>query len=299
MLIDEQGDDTYRCREMAQAVGHWGFGLLADGGGSDRYDARVAGQAVGLPGGYGLLVDEGPEGDDYYCKGSQASGYGTAGVFEGWGQGVGFGYRPYASGGIGVLYDGGGADRMEGGNFSQGGGYYYGVGILYNGGAGSDRYIGSRWAQGWSAHQAAGIMIEAGGNDHYTTRYAVVQGCAWDEGNALFIDEAGDDLYEGGGFSQGAAAMNGWCIFLEMGGRDTYRYADQARAGSNSYHGGTSLSFFVDAGGEEDDYPSLTNNRIESQGTHSIFVDLPGAIGEALEGDLIETLAESKELSGQ
>jgi len=294
MLIDEQGDDTYRCGEMAQGVGHWGYGLLTDHAGRDRYEAHVVAQGVGLPGGYGLLHDGGSEGDHYYCKGSQASGYGTAGVFEGWGQGVGFGYRPYASGGVGLLFDAGGPDRVEGGNFSQGGGYFYGVGILYNGGGSPDRYIGSRWAQGWSAHQAAGIMIEAGGNDHYTTRYAVAQGCAWDEGNALFIDEAGDDVYEGGGFSHGAAAMNGWSIFLELGGSDTYRYTDQARAGGNSYHGGTSLSFFVDAGGDEDDYPQRTNHRIESKGTHSIFVDLPGSIEEALEEQVIEALAGSE-----
>lgn len=295
MLIDERGDDLYRCSEMSQGVGHWGFGVLADGAGSDRYEAHVAGQGVGLPGGYGLVYDGGTEGDHYYCKGSQASGYGTAGVFEGWGQGVGFGYRPYASGGVGLLYDAGGADRTEGGNFSQGGGYYYGVGILYNGGDSADRYIGSRWAQGWSAHQATGIMIEAGGDDHYTTRYAVVQGCAWDEGNALFIDEQGDDVYEGGGFSQGAASMNGWSIFLELGGRDTYRYTDQAVAGSNSYHGGTSLSFFVDAGGDEDSYPKRSNNRIESGGAHSIFVDLPGTIAEALKGKVIDSLMGEEE----
>lgn len=278
MLVDESGDDTYRGIQLHQGVGHWGVGVLADRGGNDRYESHMASQGVGMPGGFGLLCDSGNGTDSYYCKGNQGTGYGTPGVYEGWGQGVGFGFRPYASGGVGVLIDRGGADRMEAGNFSQGGGYYYGFGILYAGGNDADRYIGSRYAQGFGCHQAAGVMIEAGGNDHYSTRNAVAQGLAWDEAVALFLEAAGDDLYEGGGFSQGASAMNGWTLFLDMAGRDTYRYTDQARAGGNSYHGGTSLSFFVDAGGDEDSYPQKPNNRIVTGGEKSLFVDLPGTL---------------------
>ncbi len=86
--------------------------------------------------------------------------------------------------------------------------------MLYAGGDEGDHYIGSRWAQGFGCHQAAGAMIEAGGDDRYSTRFAVAQGLAWDEAAALLIDEAGDDRYEGGGFSQGASAHNGFAIFL-------------------------------------------------------------------------------------
>ena len=290
LLIDEQGDDTYRAVDLSQGVGQFGIGVLADRSGHDRYAAQHASQALGLPDGYGIVYD-GDDGDDhYYCKGSKPSGYGTAGVFSGWGQGLGIGYRPYASGGVGLLFDAGGEDRVEGGNFTQGGGYYYGLGIIYGGGDGDDTYIGSRWAQGWSAHQAAGVMIEAGGNDRYTTRYAVVTGIAWDEAVSLFIEESGDDRYEGGGFSQGAASMNGWSIFLEMSGRDTYLYTDQALANSNDYHGGTSLAFFIDAGGDQDAYPSRPNNRIIGGGQRSIFIDLPGAIEDALNDTVIDTL---------
>lgn len=285
MLIDEAGDDVYRGLEFHQGVGHWGVGILVDRQGRDRYEAHTVSQGVGLPGGCGLLYDGGSAGDSYYCKGNKGSGYGTAGVFEGWGQGMGIGYRPYASGGLGILFDEAGADRIEAGNFSQGGGYYYAFGILYNGGADPDLYIGSRYAQGFGCHQAAGVLIDQGGNDHYTTRYAVAQGLSWDESVALFIDQAGDDVYDGGGFSQGASAMNGSIIFLDRAGRDTYRYTDQARGGGNSYHGGTSLSFFVDQGGQDDAYPRRKNNTIENGGEDSLFADLPGSIADALKGD--------------
>jgi hypothetical protein len=290
VLIDEAGDDIYRGQEFHQGVGHWGIGLLIDGAGDDRYEADMTSQGVGLPMGFGLVADFGSGEDQYYCKGRKPSGYGTAGVFAGWGQGLGVGYRPYASGGVGVIFDAGGRDRIEGGNFTQGGGYFYGLGLVYNDGQESDQYIGSRWAQGWSAHQAAGVMIDAGGDDHYTTRFNVVQGCAWDEAVSLFIDEAGNDVYEGGGFSQGASANNGWSIFLERGGRDIYRDTDQAKNGGNVYHGGSSLSFFVDIGGDEDIYPSRPNNQIQAGGKYSIFIDLPAAIEAARSEQALEDL---------
>lgn len=286
MLFDEAGDDVYRVIELGQGIGHWGVGLLADRAGDDRYESHDTSQGVGLPGGLGLLCDGGDGADRYYCKGKEPTGYGhSPGVFEGWGQGMGVGYRPYASGGVGVLYDAAGRDRIEGGNFSQGGGYFYALGVLYNGGRENDVYIGSRYAQGFGCHQAGGVMIEEGGDDLYTTRQFVAQGLAWDEAVALFRDEAGNDRYEGGGFSHGASAMNGWTLFIECGGKDTYLYTDQARAGGNSYHGGTSLSFFLDLGGEDDDYPSKHNNEIVQGGERSIFVDLPGSVAEALAKD--------------
>jgi len=285
MLFDEAGDDVYRGLQFNQAVAQWGVGLLVDRAGRDRYESHDTSQGVGLPGGCGMLYDGGSRGDEYYCKGKQPTGYGNPGVFEGWGQAMGVGYRPYASGGVGILFDEGGRDRMEAGNFCQGGGYFYAFGLLYNRGSDADVYIGSRYAQGFGCHQAAGAFIEAGGDDHYTTRRAVAQGLAWDEAVALFVDEGGNDRYEGGGFSQGASAQNGWTLFIERGGKDTYLYAGQARAGSNKYHGGTSLSFFLDLGGDEDDYPKKPNNRILAGPEHFIFVDLPGSIAQALRAD--------------
>ena len=281
-LVDETGNDLYRGIEFHQGVGHWGAGLLIDLSGTDRYETNDTSQGVGLPGGCGVLVDGGAEGDSYYCKGKEPTGYGTAGVFEGWGQGQGIGYRPYASGGIGILIDRDGKDRFEAGNFSQGGGYFYAFGLLYNAGKAADTYVGSRYAQGFGCHQAAGAFIEEGGDDSYKTRHAVAQGLAWDESVALFVEEGGNDRYEGGGFSQGASAMNGWTLFFDRAGKDTYLYTDQARAGGNSYHGGTSLSFFVDAGGQEDRYPSKKNNTITNGGERFIFVDLPGSLDDSL-----------------
>jgi len=291
LLLDGKGNDVYRGIEFHQGVGHWGVGVLVDSDGNDRYESHDTSQGVGLPGGLGIIWDRGHGQDRYYCKGKEPTGYGNSpGVFEGWGQGMGVGYRPYASGGVGLIYDAGGADRFEAGNFSQGGGYFYGFGIIYNAGTDPDVAIGSRYAQGFGCHQAAGSYIDEGGNDRYQTRQFVAQGLAWDEAVALFLDEAGDDRYEGGGFSHGASAMNGWTLFIEGGGTDTYLYTDQARAGGNSYHGGTSLSFFLDLGGQEDRYPSKPNNAVVTGGARSLFVDLPGSLEDTLKEDAWKAL---------
>lgn len=285
MLFDQEGDDVYRGLEFHQGVSHWGAGVLIDSSGNDRYESHNTSQAVGMVGGFGLLCDCGNGRDSYYCKGRDPTSYGEPGIFEGWGQGMGIGYRRNAAtGGIGVLYDQGGKDRFEAGNFSQGGGYFYAFGILYNDGSDNDNYIGSRYAQGFGCHQAAGVLVDAGGDDRYQIRQSsVAQGYSWDEAVALFIDEKGDDQYEGKGCC--SSCMNGWTIFLDRSGKDKYLDKNPAIDSwiSNRYSGGTSLSFFVDLGGQEDIYPTVSNNNIIPGGEWAIFLDLPGSVADALD----------------
>ena len=273
LLLDLAGNDVYRAHALAQGAGLWGAGLLFDLEGDDRYLAHRYGQAVGLAGGAGVLVER--EGDDqYYCKGTWPTSYGTAGVFEGWGQGCGVGFRRQASGGAAFLIDEGGRDRYEGGNFSQGGGYYYGLGALLDRGQEDDVYVGSRYNHGFSAHQALGYFRESGGDDRYVTRNAVAHGLAWDECVTFFVEDGGNDTYDGGGFSLGASAHNSVCVFWERRGRDRYLSDAFARAGDNDYHGGTSLSVFIEDGGGKDAYAGEDrNDSEESRPEHGFFID--------------------------
>jgi PDZ domain-containing protein len=249
LFLDQAGNDTYRADQYAQAVAVWGIASHVDYDGDDTYESRLLSQGVGLPGGAGWLID-GRGNDRYYAKGKHATEYGDAGIFDSWSQASGIGFRGYESGGVAILYDGGGADRYEAGNFSQGGGYYFGIGLLRDAGRENDVYIGSRYNQGFAAHESIGYFEEAGGNDFYTTRQAVAQGVAWDEAIVAFIDHDGDDVYEGGAsFSQGASAHNGFVLFLDLGGRNRFVYAmPQGLAGPNDYHGGKSLSVFLSEG---------------------------------------------------
>ncbi len=249
LLLDLAGDDAFRANDCAQGCALWGIGLLCDMDGRDRYAATGFAQACAMPGGFAMLEDAAGD-DSYFCKGRHPTGYGDAGLFEAIGQGSGYGFRSVnASGGIALLADLAGDDRYEAGHFSQGGGYYYGWGLLFDR-AGDDGYLGSRYAQGFAAHQALGYFEDADGNDRYATLQAVAQGCSWDETAVVFLDRAGNDVYEGGtGFSQGASAHNGFCLFADLSGSDTYRAGGgQGIAGDNSYHGGHSLSVFLDSG---------------------------------------------------
>ncbi len=274
LLIDSSGNDTYRAMYFAQGSSFFGAGTLLDRSGNDRYEGHQYTQAVGFTKGAGLLLDLAGN-DQYYCKGSRQTSYKTRGHFEGWGQGCGSGLRPYASGGIGILCDYLGNDRFEGGTFTQGGGYYYAFGMLYNGGNDNDLYVGTRYAQGFAAHQAIGVFIEAGGDDHYLSRHCVAQGLSWDETIVVFSDDSGNDIYDAGfgGFSQSAAAQNGLCLFRDRSGRDIYRPAQAATAGGNNYHGGTSLAIFLDDGGEDDQYVKRGNNTVESGPANYLFID--------------------------
>ncbi len=285
-LADMAGHDRFRGRSFCQGVGFFGAGSIIEVAGDDRYEGDVHVQACGLAGGVGIIFDH-LGNDEYYAKGLYPTGYGDEGIFDAWSQGCATGFRTLASGGMALLYDGGGEDLMEAGNFSQGGGYYHGWGILFAGGGENDRYIGSRYNQGFAAHQALGSFIEVGGDDLYQTRQGVAQGLAWDECATLFIDSKGDDRYEGGAFfSQGASAHNSLCIFLDGGGRDHYIYAPgPARAGGNDYHGGTSLSLFIDEKGRDNVYqlwdaPAGGN---DYQPEHGFWLDLEGSLAGALE----------------
>ena len=66
-------------------------------------------------------------------------------------------------------------------------------------------------------------------------------------------------------------------FFIDEAGVDQY-YGEQARAGNNDYHGGSSLSFFIDAGGVKGICSSGLNNSVILHGKYGIRADLPEAV---------------------
>ena len=276
VLDDRGGRDTYRALECSQGVALCGAAVLRDRAGDDTFTAQRFAQGVGLPGGIGAVLDD--SGDDRFAAtGRYPSEYGEDGVFSGWSQGVGYGFRHVASGGAGLLWDGAGDDVYEAGNFSQGGAYFHAWGVLRDD-AGDDRYIGSRYAQGYAAHQAAGTFVEGGGDDLYQSHSGVAQGLSWDETVVTFRERGGNDRYETRGFSLASAAHNGIVFFVDDEGDDVY--ADRpGKARSNTYHGGHSFALFVDGGGD-DRYrgakPALSwNGRTMLRHDGAYFVDWP------------------------
>ena len=283
-------NDSFKGQEYTQGAGLFGIGILINRSGNDSYQANKCSQGFAGPKAFGLLIDT--EGNDNYLASTKIpNGYpDNPGTFGGWSQGCGTGMRAYAdpsmsrSGGIGVLIDENGADNYEAGTFSQGGGYYFGWGILVDGGNNNDRYLGTRYAQGFAAHSAIGYFIDEGGDDQYKTLCGVVAALSWDLTCVAFIDKGGNDTYDAGGFSRGASAHNGFCLFEDLGGRDTYKDT-VANTSGNTYHGGSSLSIFLDKGGDEDTYTDRKNNSIETNTEYSIFIDTDREIEELIKDD--------------
>ena len=276
ILYDVAGDDFYKSRGLSQAYSFFGVGLLLDQKGKDEYSADIFSQGTATCGGVSLLFDA--QGDDKYRAGlTYSSTYQVPGSFHGASQGLGFGVRSYFDGGIGFLLDGGGNDIFQAGNFSQASGYFFGLGVVKNFGKNQDNYISYRYGQASAAHSALGVLIDEGGNDTYRGQVGAVQSAAWDKSATAFWDKKGNDTYISllSAFSLAAAAHNGYSYFLDSAGVDNYQITNFDTTTQNSYHGGSSLSFFFDLGKRKDYFlqDNIQNNTSWKKRTTQIFWD--------------------------
>ncbi len=257
ILIDRAGNDRYRTGAWSLGAGICGAGFVFDLDGHDDYQSSIFSQGLGGPLGLGVLVDR--VGNDLYrVDGAYPGADRVPTVSLAMSQGVGFGARGLIAGGIGVLADLDGNDRFEGGEFSQGGGYYFGMGILFDA-SGSDLYRGSHYSQGFTAHQSVGALIDLNGDDTYWAMISASQGAAWDTSVSLLLDAAGNDTYRGGALSQGSAAEQSIAMLCDLDGSDHYLALGpfaQGESGDNAYHfkdtKARSFSVLIDDGDGED-----------------------------------------------
>jgi hypothetical protein len=286
ILLDRAGNDRYEASAWSEGAGVYGAGAIIDLAGSDTYIASIDSQAIGGPRGVGIILDA--DGADVYrANGPIPSAYGTPAVAYAMSQGVGLGFRRFDTGGIGILEDLAGNDRYEGGEFSQGGGYYYGLGLLHDR-SGSDVYFGNRYSQAFAAHTALGMLVDDAGDDSYWAMTAANQSGSWDKCVTVLLDRAGNDTYHGDGLSQGSASMQAIAWLIDLDGTDHYvgaGTATQGQSGGNTYSyratGAFSWSLLLDTGGAKDFYSS---GRGDSQAL--------------VTGALNETQREASDLSG-
>lgn len=274
LFIDYQGNDVYSSHSFSVGSSLSGISLFMDLQGNDLYESAIFSQGVGVAGGLALLMDHSGN-DTYLSKEPNASSYGDPGQFDGWSQGVGIGLRNFVSGGWGFLYDGQGQDQFESGTFSQGGGYYFGIGSLINDDEQNDFYMGARYSQGFSAHYAAGTFLDVGGDDVYSSLSFVGQGMAWDLSLTIFQDRAGNDKYKTCEHCLGVGSQNSMAFFVDSAGEDTYLGLDLPYKAQryNDYHGGKSLGLFWDQGKGDDKYQSFKNNHSQVAEGWQILVD--------------------------
>lgn len=297
VLVDERGDDLYQGSSFCQGAGFFGAGTLLDVAGRDRYFGDTGTQAAGLVG-TGLLLDV--SGDDLYSGAllSQAAGwFGGAGVlldrdgndtyllggayrdtlrdpreFLCLGQGFGFGVRPLASGGIGLLLDLNGHDRYVGDCFTQGSAYWYGFGALFDR-QGNDEYLSHRYAQGAGCDLSVGLLLDGGGNDGYRT-WASGQGAGHDLAIGLLIDCDGDDAYQAQTRSQGAGYRNGIGLLWDRAGDDAYQARSESTGWGAHSRGFGSIGLFVDAAGKDQYGGHGRNQGVWTDGAWGAGVDL-------------------------
>ena len=196
ILIDKDGNDTYHALRRAQGSAFAGVGVLIDQGGNDRYHAAMWSQGFGHSAGFGVLEDADGR-DHYYLGGMYEDSYPEHPGYEGWGQGLGAGFRGSAGsacGGIGMLLDGGGDDTYEFDYIAHGGGYWLGVGILRDFG-GNDQHIAST-RQDYHGRQCPGVSSSPRrGIQPRWQRHGSGFGVHYALG--FLFDDAGDDFYEG------------------------------------------------------------------------------------------------------
>ncbi len=288
LLVDTDGDDVYSGHAWCEGAAHAGVGVLDDEAGNDRYLCQMESQGLGATLGIGVLVDK--QGNDRYhaydneggrritFPSSQASWHEASMV-----QGAGYGRRADGAdgrsmaGGVGVLVDGAGDDSYYGGVFSQGIGFWWACGMLADMG-GNDRYRGVYYAQGGSAHFAIGSLLDRGdGNDQYNDRSVLGQvlGAGRDGAIGTMVDGGGDDVYYIPKKSAGGGDMNGFGLFCDQGGRDTYHPSEHANLGGASYSSRgeyfrslmPTIGVFVDLSGQ-DVYPGYGQVRNDAAWYH-------------------------------
>src|SRR5579862_1163299 len=260
MLMTGEGQQTFEADTFCQGAGMFGAGILWQRGGDTRYKAAQMTQGFGGTSGLGLLLDE--SGNDLYVSGGKYPCGWLAGHYFSLSQGFGYGMRPYAGGGVGILCDLKGDDHYVADVYGQGASYWYSVGLLLDL-EGNDTYDAYHYCQGAGIHLSSAALIDWSGNDTYTAGH-ICQGAAHDYAVGMLIDRAGDDKYSGNSTAQGSAINNSFAMLLDHSGNDVYEGIDLKRSQATGSDGEKreygSVALMLDLGGQDKYSHGQTNN---------------------------------------
>ncbi len=272
LLWDMQGDDVYRAGAMTQGFGAFGCGMLFDEGGNDFYKADLYAQGSSRTWGLGLLADR--SGNDVYESGGLVLHkplLDNLDVCFSFSQGFSIGYRPDASGGIGILWDGAGKDTYSGETFCQGSSYWFSLGLLVDDG-GNDKYSAFYYSQASAMHLTAAALMDLKGNDFYGINIGAAHAIGHDWGVAMLLDKQGNDVYAASANSPGAGIANGVGIFLDLAG-DDYYLTGKPGCGTPARDSG-SVGLFIDMAGKDSYKEGLKDNSVAFNDQWGIARDL-------------------------
>ena len=250
LLYDAAGDDRYDGDTHVQGAGTFGIGLLIDEGGRDIYNAAVYAQGFGFVEGVGLIYETDGS-DSYYAGGKYKDINRYEDHYLSMSQGLGYGVRPWMSGGVGAIIDLKGSDSYTSDIFGQGAGYWWSLGLLYDS-SGLDSYQCYQYGQGVGTHMAMGFLKDEHGNDGYYGK-GVMQGCGHDYAFGWLLDRDGDDTYVGYDKVQGDGSANGIGLLMDLAGADRYFCSNPSlsQGAGDPRRGFGSIGLFLDLGGKD------------------------------------------------
>ena len=262
LLMTGEGQQVFEADTFCQGAGMFGAGILWQRGGITIYSSAQMAQGFGGVQGVGLLLDE--SGHDWYSAGGQYPCSWLPGHNFTLAQGFGYGMRPFAGGGVGILCDLHGDDRYFADVYGQGASYWYSVGLLLDA-EGNDRYDAYQYCQGAGIHLSSGALIDWGGNDVRSAGH-ICQGAAHDYSVGMLIDRAGNDKYTGDTTAQGSAINNSFAMLLDHAGDDSYTGTDPKQSQAAGHDGDKreygSIALMLDLAGDDSYSQGQSNNAV-------------------------------------
>lgn len=269
VIIDMQGNDTYRGNGYAIGAGIGGVGIVVDAQGDDVYMTGDFSAGCGLFG-YGVIDDY--RGNDLYIGGQNTQAAGIFGVgvlrdhagmdaYRAHAQAQGFG----ATRGIGILHDRSGNDSYTAASpftdvlryeahhvtFAQGAALGHrpiasgGIGILSDD-AGNDHYTCDIYGQGTAYWFGLGALVDRNGEDRYQA-YQYAQGSGVHFANGYLRDFDGDDVFVSHGVSQGCGHDIATGVLLDEAGNDVYVAESLSMGAGNA----NAISLLLDVAGND------------------------------------------------
>lgn len=186
-VLQAAGKVTLKSGAFAQGAAAFGLGLVDLRGDDASLSADYAAQGFAFTRGAGLLRLKG-SGADLGCGLKFPDPHEPQAALS-LCQGMGFGPRSYAGGGLGLLAIEGDKNRLRSGYFSQGSGYWRSLGVLSFKGNDGELFA-RRYGQGAGVHFAAGALL-VDGDRNKTTHWGAGPAIGWDYGVGS-LDVRGD-----------------------------------------------------------------------------------------------------------
>jgi hypothetical protein len=200
---------------FAQGAGAFGLGLLLSHGDNTHLSVEYAGQGCGFTNGVGVVMHRGHH--STLSGGLSLPDARESLAFISLCQGMGYGPRAYAAGGVGLAWIIGDKNRLETSYFGQGSGYWHGLGNCVV--IGKDNELQARrYSQGSGIHTAVGTLVLQG--DHNKTmNWGVGPAYGWDWGIGALIAE-GDENHFQADWATGHGEQNGHAFASIRGDRN-------------------------------------------------------------------------------